>query len=71
MAQLFFQLASPGSQPQGQWQKTQAIPYRIDLQWWVMFGLAGLIAIGIAFATVSYTSVRAALANPAEALRDE
>jgi len=53
MAQLFFQLASPGSQSQGQWQKTQAIPYRIDLQWWVMFGLAGLIAIGIAFATVS------------------
>ena len=44
--------------------------YRIELQWWV-FAAAGLIAVGIAFLTVSVQSVRAALNNPVESLRSE
>jgi len=44
--------------------------YRIDLQWW-MFAVAGLAAVVIAFLTVSFQSVRAALENPVRALRSE
>jgi putative ABC transport system permease protein len=44
--------------------------YRIDLQWWV-FMLAAILAVAIAFLTVSATSVKAALANPVEALRND
>ncbi|GGB04344.1 ABC transporter permease [Puia dinghuensis] len=44
--------------------------YRIGIEWWV-FGLAGLTALGIALATVSFQAVRAALANPALSLRSE
>lgn len=44
--------------------------YRINIQWWI-FALAGIMAIGIAFLTVSFQSVKAALANPIESLRDE
>lgn len=48
----------------------QDFAYRIDIQWWV-FGLAGLLAVLVAFFTVSFQSVRAALANPVESLRSE
>ena len=44
--------------------------YRIDLQPWV-FALAGALAIGIAFLTVSFQSIKAALANPIKSLRNE
>jgi putative ABC transport system permease protein len=44
--------------------------YRIELQWW-MFAAAGIAAAGIAFLTVGFQSVRAALANPVQALRSE
>ena len=44
--------------------------YRIDIRWWV-FALAGVIAVAVAFLTVSFQSVKAALANPAEALKNE
>ncbi len=44
--------------------------YRIDLQWW-MFALAGGTALSIAFFTVSFQSVKAALMNPIESLRSE
>jgi putative ABC transport system permease protein len=44
--------------------------YRIDIHWWV-FPLAGGLALLIAFGTLSWQSVRAARANPVEALRDE
>ena len=44
--------------------------YRIAISWWV-FALAGLLAIGVAFLTVSFQSVKAALANPVESLRTE
>lgn len=44
--------------------------YHIPLTWWI-FGLAGMIAIVIAGITVSFQSIRAALANPVKSLRSE
>lgn len=44
--------------------------YSIQLEWWV-FVLSGLAAILIAGLTVGFQSIRAAMANPVEALRDE
>ncbi len=44
--------------------------YRIEIQWW-MFALAGLAAIIVAFVTVGFQSLRAALANPVKSLRSE
>jgi len=44
--------------------------YRIEMQWW-MFLAAGLTAIVVAFLTVSFQSIRAALANPVKSLRSE
>jgi len=44
--------------------------YRIDIGWTV-FALAGCIAIFIAFATVSFQAIKAAIANPVKSLRTE
>ncbi|MBK9489689.1 MAG: hypothetical protein IPO07_13565 [Haliscomenobacter sp.] len=44
--------------------------YRIQIEWWI-FVLAGGIAVMVAFLTVSFQSVRSALANPVNALRSE
>jgi putative ABC transport system permease protein len=44
--------------------------YSIDLSWW-MFGLAGVVALAIALITVSFQSIKAALANPVKSLRSE
>lgn len=44
--------------------------YRINIEWW-MFALSGLIALLIAGLTIGGQSIRAALANPVEALREE
>ena len=44
--------------------------YHIEIGWWV-FLLAGAAAMGIAFATVAVQSMRAALANPVDSLRNE
>jgi putative ABC transport system permease protein len=44
--------------------------YRIDIQWW-MFAGAGVLAVAIAFLTVGFQSVRAALADPVKSLRSE
>ncbi|WP_394772273.1 ABC transporter permease [Mucilaginibacter sp.] len=48
----------------------QAFAYRIDLSWWV-FIVAGLLAVIIAFATMSFQTVKAALTNPVKSLRSE
>jgi len=48
----------------------EGFAYRIEIQWWV-FALAGCIALGIALITVSFQSIRAALANPTQSLRSE
>ncbi|MEM6844412.1 MAG: ABC transporter permease [Bacteroidota bacterium] len=44
--------------------------YRIDIPWWV-FILVAMFAIGISVLTVSFQSIRAALANPVDSLRNE
>jgi putative ABC transport system permease protein len=48
----------------------QNFAYRITISWWV-FLLAGGLALGIAFVTVGLQSVKAALANPVKALKNE
>jgi putative ABC transport system permease protein len=52
----------------GRW--LEGFAYRIELEWW-LFALASGLALGIAFLTVSFQSVRAALANPVKSLRNE
>ncbi|GAB3264316.1 ABC transporter permease [Larkinella harenae] len=44
--------------------------YRIDIEWWV-FAIVGAAAVLIAFATVSFQSIKAALMNPVASLRSE
>jgi len=44
--------------------------YRIQIQWW-MFAVVGLVAVMIAVATVSFQILRAARANPVDAMRSE
>jgi putative ABC transport system permease protein len=44
--------------------------YRISIQWWV-FIAAGLLAGLIAFGTVSFQAIKAALSNPVKSLRTE
>ena len=44
--------------------------YRINIQWWV-FIVAGLLAALIAFVTVSFQAIKAAVANPVKSLRTE
>ena len=48
----------------------QDFAYRVTISWW-MFALAGLGAILIALITVSFQSIKAALANPVKSLRSE
>ena len=48
----------------------QGFEMRTDISWWV-FGVAGATAVLIAFLTMSFQSVKAALANPVESLRSE
>jgi putative ABC transport system permease protein len=48
----------------------QDFAYRITLQWW-MLAIAGFAAILIAFITISFQSVKAALANPVDSLKSE
>jgi putative ABC transport system permease protein len=52
----------------GKW--LQDFVYRIHIQWWV-FAISGVAAILIAFLTVGYQSVKAALMNPVKSLRSE
>ena len=44
--------------------------YRIDISWWI-FALAGLFALLIAFVTISFQAIKAAMANPVKNLRTE
>jgi ABC-type antimicrobial peptide transport system permease subunit len=44
--------------------------YRTDISWWV-FAVAGMGALVITLATVSYQAIKAALANPVNSLRTE
>jgi len=48
----------------------QDFAYRIHIQWWVV-AIAGSGAILIAFVTISFQSIKAALTNPVKSLRSE
>ncbi|SEM61890.1 putative ABC transport system permease protein [bacterium A37T11] len=48
----------------------QDYAYRVSMSWWI-FGIAVLIATLIAFITISFQAIRAAIANPVESLRNE
>jgi putative ABC transport system permease protein len=48
----------------------QGFAYRIEMGWWI-FVLAGLIALSIALITVSFQSLKAAVSEPMNALRNE
>jgi putative ABC transport system permease protein len=48
----------------------QNFAYRTGIDWWI-FILAGLTAVIIALATISYEAIKAALANPVGSLRSE
>ena len=44
--------------------------YRIEIGWWV-FVVAGIVALLIALLTISFQSIKAAIANPVKSLRTE
>lgn len=48
----------------------QDFAYRIAIPWWV-FVVAGVVAAGVAFATISFQAVKAATINPVKNLRTE
>jgi len=48
----------------------QNFAYKTELSWWI-FGLSGILALGIALLTVSLQTWRAATRNPVDALRYE
>lgn len=48
----------------------QDYAYRIDIGWWV-FVITGIAAVLIAFITIGFQAVKAAVANPVESLRTE
>src|SRR4030095_4274050 len=47
-----------------------AFAYRINISWWI-FGLAAVIALTIAFVTVSFKAIKAAIVNPVNSLRSQ
>jgi putative ABC transport system permease protein len=48
----------------------QDFAYRINIGWWA-FVLAGMLALIIAFITISFQAIKAAVANPVKSLRSE
>ena len=48
----------------------QNYPYRIDLSWWI-FAAAALLVVIVAMVTVSFYSIKAAIANPIKSLKTE
>ena len=48
----------------------QDFPYRVQLSWW-MFAVSLSAGIAIAFATIAFKTVKAAMGNPVESLRAE
>ncbi len=44
--------------------------YRINMPWWA-FGITAVLIIGISLLTVSFESIKAAIANPIRSLRNE
>jgi len=48
----------------------QDFAYRISIGWW-MFAMAGILVIAIAWLTISFQAIKAAIANPVKSLRTE
>jgi putative ABC transport system permease protein len=48
----------------------QDFAYRINIEWWI-FVVAGVLSIVISLLTISYQSIRAAMANPVKSLKTE
>jgi len=48
----------------------QTYEYRISISWWIFIG-AGVLALLIALITISFQSIKAAIANPVKSLRTE
>ncbi|PZR40157.1 MAG: cell division protein FtsX [Azospira oryzae] len=48
----------------------QSFAYQINIAWW-MFALAGMIVVTVAFATISFQTIRAAMTNPVKSLKTE
>ena len=48
----------------------QDFAYRITISWWI-FGIGALAAILLTFITVSFQTIKAAVANPVKSLRTE
>jgi len=48
----------------------QEFAYRVNIHWWVL-ALAGVTAILIAFITIGFQSIKAALSNPVNSLKTE
>jgi putative ABC transport system permease protein len=48
----------------------QDFAYRIYIHWWVL-AAAGILAGIIAFGTISFQAIKAAVANPVNSLRSE
>ena len=48
----------------------QDFAYRISIHWWV-FAMVGIVSVLIALLTISFQSVKAAVANPVKSLRSE
>ncbi len=48
----------------------QQFEYRTEISWWI-FVVSGVVALSITFLTVSFQSLKAALANPTASLRSE
>jgi putative ABC transport system permease protein len=48
----------------------ESFAYRVGIPWWI-FVVAGIVAMAIALVTVSFQTIRAAVANPVKSLRSE
>jgi putative ABC transport system permease protein len=66
---LAFLIASPLAW-YGMHRWLQNFAYQADIQWWV-FVMAAILSVAVAFVTISFQSIRAALMNPVKSLRSE
>ena len=48
----------------------QDFAYRVEFHWWILV-IAGFVAVLIAFVTISFQAIKAALTNPVKSLRSE
>jgi putative ABC transport system permease protein len=69
LVMIAFLIASPIAY-YGMHQWLQHFAYRTDIHWWI-FLVAAVLSALIAFATVTFQSIRAALMNPVKSLRSE